>query len=151
VECACSTGDVKAPYLDGKEATLAVSVMLFNASSLVIAISVNQGPQIAVPPTGASLDWAPQNQDPDLGPKYAPGFPAPNVIGNKGVDVLAAKIAGVPVGGTPFQFSLPADQPVGSVQIYVFFASVQSCSWLAVVDGKPIAQQMKLSGDVVML
>jgi hypothetical protein len=141
----------RAPYRDGKEAIMAVSVMLFNASSLVIAISVNQGPQIAVPPTGASLDWAPQNQDPDLGPEYAPGFPAPNVIGNAGVNVLAAKIAGVPVGGMPFQFAIPAGQPVGSVQIYVFFATVQSCSWLAVVDGKPITQQMNLAGDVPML
>jgi hypothetical protein len=131
-----------------RKGNMGALVVLYNASTLPISITTNQGTQIPVTPTSANLNWAPQRQDPKLGPTYAPGFPAPNVIGNAGVNVLEAQLLGVPIGGTPFKFSIPAGDPVGSVQIYVFFSSVQSCSWLALVDGKPIAQQSLLAGDI---
>jgi hypothetical protein len=126
-------------------------VVLYNASTLAISITANQGQQIPVPPTSGNLNWAPQRQDPKLGPTYASGYPAPNVIGNAGVNSLQAQLLGVPIGGAPFQFSIPTGDPVGSIQIYLFFASIQSCSWMALVDGKPIAEQLSLAGDIPLL
>lgn len=123
---------------------MAISVLLFNASSLVISVTVNQGPQIAVPPTGVGLNWAPQRQNPSNGPAYTPGLPAPNAIGNTGTNILTALIDGVPVGGSPLEFTVPPDYPVGSLQIYLLFASIQNGSWLVLADGKPIEQRIQM-------
>jgi hypothetical protein len=121
---------------------MAVAVTLFNASSLEISVSVNLGPQIAIPPTSDFENWAPQSQDPDDGPSYVSGMPAPNALGNSAPNQIQAYVSGSPVAVGPFNFSIPAGKPFGSIQIYVFFLTVQACSWLALMDGKPFAQVM---------
>jgi hypothetical protein len=123
-------------------------IALFNASSRAISFSVNQGGQISVAATGASTNWAPMRQNPAGPPTYATGWPAPNVIGNLGVNSIQAYVAGVAVSTPPFQFSIPAETPVGSVEIYTFFLSVQTCSWLALIDGKPFAQMIVTGNSI---
>ena len=127
---------------------MAVGVTLFNASTLVVSLTVNGGPQIPVPPTGASQNWSPQRQNPTNGPTYAPGNPAPNVIGNSAANAIQAYISGVPVQAGHFPFSIPTETLFSSIQIYVFFLSVQSCSWIALIDGKPFAVQFN-TGDIL--
>ena len=121
---------------------MAVPVTLINASSQSITLTVNNGPQIQIPGTGPSLNWAPQTQPPGSGPNYSPGYPAPNVIGNLGQNQLMAFVNGVPIGGSPFVFSLPTFYPVSSVQVYLLFSNVQSASWLVLTDGRLCAQQV---------
>jgi hypothetical protein len=120
---------------------MAIPVAIFNASSQKIAVTVNNGSQTSVSGTGPSQNWVPQTQASGTGPTYSPGYPAPNVVGNLGQNQVTAFVDGVPVGGGPFYFSLPNGYPVGSVQMYLFFASVQSASWLILTDGKICAQQ----------
>ncbi len=121
---------------------MAVPVALFNASSQTITVTVNNGSQTTVSGTGAAQNWQPQTQASGTGPTYSPGYPAPNVVGNLGQNQVTAYVAGVPVGGGPFMFSLPSSYPVGSVQMYLFFSSVQSATWLVLTDGKICAQQI---------
>jgi hypothetical protein len=120
---------------------MAVPVAIFNASSQTIAVTVNNGSQTSVNGTGATQNWVPQTQAAGTGPTYSPGYPAPNVVGNLGQNQITAFVNGVPVGGGPFFFSLPSNYPVGSVQLYLFFATVQSASWMILTDGKICAQQ----------
>jgi hypothetical protein len=119
-----------------------VPVALFNASSQAITITVNQGSQVPVPATGPSLAWQPQTQASGTGPTYSTGYPAPNVLGSLLTNQVQAFVGGSPIGGGPFSFSLPNNYPVTSVQLYLFFATVQSASWLVLTDGKICAQQM---------
>jgi hypothetical protein len=126
-----------------------VPVSLFNASSQSVTFTVNQGVQVAVSGTGPSLNWQPQTQASGTGPTYSPGYPAQNVVGNLGVNQVQAFVKGSPIGGGPFSFSLPSNYPVNSVQMYLFFANVQSASWLILTDGMICAQQMG-SGPVAV-
>lgn len=124
---------------------MAVPVSIFNASSESITVTVNQGSQVPVPGTGGAQNWQPQTQASGSGPGYSSGNAAPNVIGNLGTNTVQAFVNGSPIGGGPFVFSLPSNYPVGSVQLYVFFATVQSVSWLILTDGMVCAQQTVLS------
>ena len=117
------------------------TVQVFNASSQSIMLMVNQGPQFAIAGTGASLNWVPQVPTTG-GPTYTSGNAAPNVIGNLGTNTVTAYVSGSPIGGGPFTFSLPTNYPVGSVQLYLFFASVQSATWMVLTDGMICAQQV---------
>lgn len=121
---------------------MAVPVAIFNASTQTITVTVNQGPQITVNGTAAAQSWQPQTQASGQGPTYSPGYPAPNVVGNLGSNQVTAAVNGVPIGGGPFTFSLPTTYPVGSVQLYLFFKTVQSASWLVLTDGMICAQQV---------
>jgi hypothetical protein len=130
-----------------KEISMAVPVAVFNASSQAITITVNNGAQFSVAGTGPTQSWVPQTQASGTGPTYSPGYPAQNVVGNLGANQITAAVAGVPIGGGPFSFSLPNSYPVGSVQLYLFFQNVQSASWLVLTDGKICAQQI-MSGPM---
>ncbi len=120
---------------------MSVSVAIFNASTQAISVSVNLGPQIPLGQSGPDVDWAPAPQTPGL-PTYQPGNPAPNVLGNLGANIMQAYLGNVPIGGTPFQFSIPSGTTIGSIQIYLFFETVQTASWLALEDGKPFAERV---------
>ena len=121
---------------------MAVPVTVFNASSQTIAVTVNQGSQFTVLGTGAAQNWAPQPQRSGAGPSFSPGYPAPNVIGNAAPNVIQAYVSGSPIGGGPFTFSLPQYYPVGSVQIFLFFATVQSATLVVLTDGTLAARQI---------
>lgn len=125
---------------------MAVSVTIFNASSLNLLATANQGPRFSLPATGPQFKWAPYPA-PSGAPSYQPGFPQPNVIGNTGVNTMQAYVDGVPIGAAPFQFSIPERTPVGSLQVYFFFATVHSVSWIALIDGKPFAEQVVTTFD----
>lgn len=116
------------------------TVQVFNASSQNVTVMVNQGAQFGINGTGPSLQWVPQTPT-SGGPTYTPGNAAPNVIGNASSNTVLAFVNGSPIGGGPFVFSLPTSYPVGSVQLYLFFASVQSATWLVLTDGMIVAQQ----------
>jgi hypothetical protein len=124
---------------------MAVSVAIFNASSQTITVTVNNGAQVTVNGTGAAQSWQPQTQASGAGPTYSPSYPQPGVVGNHGTNQVTAYVNGVPVGGGPFSFSLPTNYPVGSVQLYLFFQTVQSASWLVLTDGK-VCRQQTMSG-----
>lgn len=119
---------------------MAVIVTLFNASSTALSVTVNQGAQMGLAATGPEYDWSPYPQDSTPVPTFTPGNPAPDVIGCGSPNRMTAFLAGVPVAGPAFQFTIPEGYPVGSIQIYVFFATVQHCSWMALADGKTLAQ-----------
>ena len=120
---------------------MAVTVAIFNGSSQAITVSVNNGSQVTIRGTGGAQSWQPQTQASGTGPTYSTNYAQPNVIGNLGTNQVMAYVSGLPVGGGPFSFSLPSHYPVGSVQMYLFFQSVQSASWLVLTDGKICAQQ----------
>src|SRR5579863_2843915 len=72
---------------------MAVEVALFNTSSQTILFVVNNGPQCAVAGTGAPVGWQPQTQAPGTGPTYSPNYPQPNVVGQCGMNQIAAYIS----------------------------------------------------------
>lgn len=119
---------------------MSIGVTLFNACSTALSVTLNQGNQMALAATSAEYDWAPYPQDSTPVPTFTRGNPAPNVIGCGSPNSLSAFVNGVPEGGPPFQFTIPTEYPLTSIQIYVFFKSVQQCSWVALADGKIIAQ-----------
>ena len=121
---------------------MAVPVNIFNASTQTITVVVNGGPQVSIGGTGATAGWQPVSQPASAGVSYSPGYPAPNVIGNLEVNNVTATVQGVPIGGAPFYFSLPTNYAVGSVQLYLFFGSVQSANWIALTDGKVCGTQI---------
>jgi hypothetical protein len=51
-------------------------------------------------------------------------------------------VRGSPIGGGPFQFSLPTSYPINSIQIFVFFATVQSATLVVLTDGMLAACQV---------
>ena len=88
------------------------------------------------------MGWQPQTQAPGTGPTYSPNYPQPNVVGNQGMNQIAAYVSGSPIGGSHFSFSLPINYPVSSVQIYLSIQSVQSVTWVVLTDGIVCAQQI---------
>jgi hypothetical protein len=122
---------------------MAAQVTVFNASAQNLTIAVNGGSQIALPGTnGEDYDWGPY---PLIGSvTYQPGNPRPGVLGNIGINAVQACLEAVPIGGSPFIFALPTHTIFGSIEIYFFFQTVQAVSWLVLIDGKPIAQQITL-------
>jgi hypothetical protein len=120
--------------------SMAVSIAIFNAGMQSVTVIVNNGPQTLIPGTSPAQNWQPQTQAPGTGPSYSPGYPAPNVLGNAGPNQVQVYVAGSPIGGRPFQFSLPNNFPIGSVQIYLFFSNERNTSWLVLADGAICAQ-----------
>lgn len=118
-----------------------VPVAIFNTSSQSIAVTVNNGPQIAVSGTGPAQNWAPQTQAPGTGPTYSRSYPQPNELGNQGQNQVLAFVNGMPAGD-PIVFSLPNNYPVGSVQMYLTLNRDQTASWLILADGNVCARQV---------
>lgn len=116
------------------------TVQIFNSSSQTVTITVNQGAQFTVNGTGPSASWVPQSPT-SGGPTYTAGNAAPNVIGGQSSNSVQAFVNGTTIGGGPFSFTLPTTYPYGSVQLYLFFATVQSATWLVLTDGMIVAQQ----------
>jgi hypothetical protein len=113
---------------------MAFPVALFNASSQSIQFTVNNGRQVSVNGTGPSQNWQPQTQAPGTGPTYSPSYPSQNVLG-PGMNLIMAYVNGMPIGDGPFQCPVPTYRQVSSVQIYIFFASMQSATWVVLTDG----------------
>jgi hypothetical protein len=120
---------------------MATPVIAFNASIQNLTLAVNSGPQMALPGTnGDEYEWGPYPLFGSI--TYQPGYPKPGVLGNLGINQIQAYVENVPIGGGPFCFALPEHTIFGSVEIYFFFQSVQTVTWIVLIDGKPVAQQV---------
>lgn len=117
---------------------MAVSVQVFNASALGISVVVNQGTLFTVAATSSSASWVPSTPT-SGGPTWTPGYPSPNVLGQNAPNTISASVSGTTLG-SPLTFSLPNSQ-FTSVQLYVFFATMSSATWMVLVDGSVVAQQ----------
>ncbi len=117
---------------------MSVPVQVFNASSLAISVTVNQGTPFAVAATGASSNWAPSVPT-SGGPTWTPGYPSPNVLGQNAPNTISASVNGTVIG-SPLTFTLPSSQ-FTSVQLYIFFATMSSVTWMVLVDGSIVTQQ----------
>jgi hypothetical protein len=119
---------------------MGTAVILFNASATPLSVSVNQGPQLPLSPTGAQYEWAPYPQDNPPFPTLTSGYPAPNVIGFGRPNSLIVFINQVSKPSPPFQFTIPTGTQFNSIQIYLFYLSPTQCSWTALLDGKLLSQ-----------
>jgi hypothetical protein len=117
------------------------SVTLFNANMLGVTVQVNNGPQIPIAAANTTT-WAPSS--PTSGaPTWSNTTPAPNVFapGNNSLIVT-------PTGyTTPFvtTINLPYSVQWSSLQVYFFFNSYQSASWIALNAGQYITGNLLLS------
>lgn len=117
---------------------MAVSVQVFNASALPLTITVNQGTSFSVAATGASNNWAPSTPT-SGGPTWTAGFPSHNVLGQGADNTISASVTGTVIGSA-LTFRLP-DTQFTSIQLYIFFATMSSATWMVLVDGSVVKQQ----------
>jgi hypothetical protein len=120
--------------------SLANTVLLFNASTTELSVSVNAGPTLSLTPTSGAYEWAPYPQDTPPFPTLVSGYPAPNAIGFGTPNSLTAYINQVPTPAPAFQFTIPVGTQFNSIQIYLFYFSPTQCSWVALLDGKLLSQ-----------
>ena len=112
---------------------MAASVNFFNAGSLNLNVSVNNGSPFAVPGAGAP-SWTPQT--PSTNPAFTPGPPGPGSLG------LGSNMISVTSQGSAplmFQISLSPNVNWQSIQVYLFQTYGQ-CSWVLLNGGQLIAQ-----------
>jgi hypothetical protein len=121
-----------------KEQPVAVSVQVFNASALAITVTVNQGASFSVAATGASTSWVPSTPT-SGGPTWTAGYPSQNVLGQNATNTISASVSGTVIGSA-LTFTLPNSQ-FTSIQLYVFFATMSSATWMVLVDGSVVTQQ----------
>jgi hypothetical protein len=120
---------------------MATSVNLFNANNLPINVNVNNASSTFQIAAAAGPNWTPQT--PTTNPTFNPGPPTP---GNLGIGTNNVQIT--PQGSTsPFvaPINLPGTVNWSSIQIYIFFQSYASCSWVVLNAGQQISQGMAAS------
>ena len=120
---------------------MAVTINMFNANILPINVNVNNGSTMfqiaaAVPPL-----WFPGV--PATNPGFNPGPPTPGLFGI-GTNRVQLTPQAAP---SPFiaQIELPSTVNWISIQIYVFFQSYDSCSWLVLNAGAQVSQASTFS------
>jgi hypothetical protein len=107
----------------------AATVNIFNANTLTLQVSVNNGAQFSV--AGASVPgWVPQGPAAG-GSSWSNHGPAPNALGPGTNIVTVTSQGGAPIRVT---VALP-DVQWSSVQFYVFF-SWSTVSWVALNNGQ---------------
>ena len=119
-----------------------VPVTLFNAQSEQLQVSINGGQQIIIPGTGPSLNWNPQQPSANF-PSFAYGTPQPNVFGTDGPNQVQVSIQGSN-NSYQFSFNIPPSPPVSSLQLYFFWGSNSTVTWIMLNSGIPIAQGSQL-------
>jgi hypothetical protein len=117
------------------------SVTVFNANTLSIQVSVNNGPQFSV--AGASAPgWTPQTQASD-GPGWSYNNPGQNTLA-PGDNVLTITPAGSAQPSVA-TVTLPRTLQWGSVQLYIFFNGYGDVSWMALNNGQFVTGNMGFS------
>jgi len=110
---------------------MAVGVNMFNAAMLAINVNVNNSPTTFQIPAAATPSWLPGV--PATNPTFTPGPPAVGVLG-----IGTNSVVLTPVDWTsPFIANIVLSGSVvwSAIQIYVFFQSYDSCSWLVLNAG----------------
>ncbi len=113
-----------------------VTVQIFNANTLNISVSVNNGTQVQISGTGPSLNWASQ-QATNSPWRYTPGYPQPDVFGS-GPNQVLLSVPGA-ISGQNLTITLPGHVPIFALQLYIFFATTQTITWVALNSGTVIA------------
>ncbi len=121
---------------------MAVTVNIFNANSLSVNVSINNGAAFTILGTGAYTNWVPQS--PNISVAFTGGSPAPGMLG-----IGANQVVMTPAqSASPFtvQMNLPASVNWQSIQLYIFFQSYVSCSWALMNAGQIINYATVASG-----
>jgi hypothetical protein len=120
---------------------MAVTVNMFNADVLPINVNVNNGPLTFPITAAAAPSWLPGV--PAINPGFNPGPPIPGFFG-VGTNRVVLTPQGAP---SPFiaPIELPGTVNWSSIQIYVFFQSYDSCSWLVLNAGAQVSQASTFS------
>ena len=116
------------------------TVTIFNANILDVVVQVNNGVQFSVSAANATT-WAPSS--PSSGaPTWNNVAVAPNVFA-PGDNYLTITPAGVPQGFNTV-VSLPKTMWI-SLQLYIFFDTYSSVSWIALNNGEYVTGNLSLS------
>jgi len=124
-----------------KEKPMATPISIFNPNNLPIDIIVNNGSSQLQVLAAAGPNWTPPT--PTTNPTFNYGPPAP---GNLGIGSNLIQI--MPQGSTsPFviAINLPGTVNWSSIQIYIFFQTYSSCSWIVLNAGQQISQGTAVS------
>lgn len=127
---------------------MAVPVTIFNANQQSVQVQVNGGAQFTIAGTGSSQNWQPQQPNPNP-LSFANGYPAPNVFGVLAPNQVILFAGGSPIS-QPLSISIPQSQPINSLQLYLFFGSYTSLSWVLLNSGMPIAQGTQLVNGALL-
>jgi hypothetical protein len=120
---------------------MAVAVNMFNANVLAINVNVNNAPTTFQIAAAAAPTWSPGV--PATNPLFNPGPKTPGILGIGTNNVILT-----PVQATdPFIAKILLSSSVNwfSIQIYVFFQSYDTCSWLVLNAGWQVSQGSTLS------
>lgn len=110
---------------------MAVTVNMFNANVLPINVNVNNSVNTFPIAAAASPSWLPGV--PATNPAFSPGPPTPGILGIGTNSVILTPQEAT----SPFIAKIVLSSSVNwsSIQIYVFFESYDSCSWLVLNAG----------------
>ena len=117
------------------------TVNMFNSNYLPVNVNVNNAPATFAITAAAPPNWTPGV--PATNPTCNPGPPTP---GNFGIGMNNVVLT--PQGSTsPFVAHISLDPAVQwmSIQIYIFFQSFNSCSFVVLNNGQMISQGTALS------
>ncbi|OLE54215.1 MAG: hypothetical protein AUG51_09270 [Acidobacteria bacterium 13_1_20CM_3_53_8] len=122
---------------------MAVPVTIFNANQASVQVQVNGGTQFTIAGTGPSQNWQPQQPNPNP-LSFNNGYPAANVFGTLAPNQVVLYSGGSPIS-QPLSISIPQTQVVNSLQLYFFFGTTTTVSWVMLNSGQPIAWGTNLS------
>ena len=110
-----------------------IPVNVYNANTLSMMIGVNAPPSVWIGGTNAGLGWRPQVMlnTFTLNPSAAA---SPGVLAI-GANTLALTPQGSPVPNQT-QLSLPGSIQWSSVQLYIYFATTDTASWIILNQGQ---------------
>jgi hypothetical protein len=111
----------------------ATPVTIFNASSLPVQISVNNGSQFSIAGAGSYAGWVPQSPA-SGGPAWSNQGAAQNALA-PGTNSLMVTPQGA-MQPITLTVALPASMRWSSLQLYLFFNSYTDVSWAALNDGQ---------------
>jgi hypothetical protein len=120
---------------------MAVTVNMFNANVLSVNVNVNNSLSTFQIDAAAGPSWLPGV--PNTNPAFNPGPPVPGKLG-----IGTNHVQLTPQGAvSPFvaQIDLAATVNWFSIQIYIFFQSYDTCSWLVLNNGAQVLQAMTYS------
>jgi hypothetical protein len=105
-------------------------------------ITINNGTKVAVPGTGPTNNWVPQ-QGTNTPWKFTPGNPEADLIG-VGDNQFQLSVPGV-ITGQQFIITVPKGIPILALQFYIYFSTLQTVSWVFCSYGQIISSQTLMS------
>jgi len=119
-----------------------VTVTLFNANSLDLLVSINNGQQFTLSSASAP-NWTPQ-QAAAGGPTWSDISPGQNVIA-PGDNYLQITPTGA-IQPSSTVVNLPRNFQWTSVQLYIFFNAYSDLSWIVLNNGQYVTGDLTLGG-----